>query len=128
MSNINLSPSEDGPEVSFNKESKTFRISGNSYPENCEKIYEPIKRFIEHYGEQGYKELNLEFHFNLINSTSTVYVAQIIVGVATLVKNGIKISVKWYYDQYDEELLDLGEKLASISNIPFEYIAVEDED
>ena len=128
MSNINISPSEDGPEVKFDKDSKTFKIVGNSYPENCEKIYEPVKRFIEHYGEQGYKTLNLEFHFNLINSTSTVYVAQIIVGAATLTDKGVKVSVKWYYDKYDEELLDLGEKLSTISKIPFEYIPVEDED
>ncbi len=128
MSGINQSPSEDGPEVNFNKETLTFKISGNSYPENCEKIYEPIKKFIEHYSESGNKTLNLDFHFNLINSTSTVYVAQIIVRVAELAKKGLDVSVKWYYDQYDEELLDLGEKLSSISSLVFEYIPIVEED
>lgn len=127
MENINRSPSEDGPEIEFNKESKLFKITGNSYPENCEKIFEPVKKFLDNYSIEENKELNLYFHFNLINSTSTVYVAQIVVKVAELVKKGLKVSVKWCYDQYDEELLDLGEKMASISKLPIEYIPVIDE-
>ena len=127
MENINRSPSEDGPEIEFNNEKKLFKITGNSYPENCEKIFEPVKNFLNNYNIEDNKELNFHFHFNLINSTSTVYVAQIVVKVAELVKKGLKVSIKWYYDQYDEELLDLGEKMASISKLPIEYIPVLDE-
>lgn len=127
MENVNRSPSEDGPEVEFNNENKLFKITGNSYPENCEKIFEPIKNFLNQYDIEEHKELNLYFHFNLINSTSTVYVAQIVVQVASLVEKGLKVSVKWCYDQYDEELLDLGEKMASISKLPFEFIPIMDE-
>ena len=128
MGEMYRSPSEDGPEVSFDKENKIFTLSGNSYPENCEKIYEPIKAFIENYNIQENKKLSLHFHFNLINSTSTVYVAQLIVRVAELVKKGLDVTIKWYYDVYDEELLDLGEKLAMISKLPIEYIPVKEEE
>jgi SiaC family regulatory phosphoprotein len=128
MGNIYQSPSEDGPEINFNEEDKTFKITGNSYPENCEKIYEPILHFIDNYKIEEHKVLNFHFHFNLINSTSTVYVAQMVVKIAGLVKNGLTVSIKWYYDKFDEELLDLGEKLATISKLPIEFIAVDDED
>jgi len=124
---MHRSPTEDGPEINFNEENKTLKIIGNSYPENCEIIYEPILNFIKNYGVEENKVLNFHFHFNLINSTSTVYVAQIVVKIAELVNKGLTVSIKWYYDKFDEELLDLGEKLASISNIPIEYIAVDDE-
>ena len=126
MKNIGVSPSEDGPEISFDEENRIFKISGNSYPENCEKIYEPIKQFLEDYKIEENGKLNFDFHFNLINSTSTVYLAQIIMKIAGLSKEGLSVLVKWYYDRYDEELLELGEKLASISNLPFMYIPVED--
>lgn len=128
MRDIYQSPTEDGPEVNFNKEDKTFRITGNSYPENCEKIYEPILDFIDNYKVEENKELNFEFHYNLINSTSTVYVAQMVVKIAALVEKGLVVSAKWYYDEFDEELLDLGEKLASISKLPIEFIAIKDEE
>jgi len=128
MRNIYQSPSEDGPEINFNEENKTFKITGNSYPENCEKIYEPILHFIENYKVEENKTLNFYFHFNLINSTSTVYVAQMVIKIAELVEKGLTVSLKWHYDKFDEELLDLGEKLASISKLPIEFIAVDDED
>ena len=124
MENINRSPSEDGPAIDFNNQSKLFKITGNSYPENCEKIFEPVKIFLDNYNIEENKELNIYFHFNLINSTSTVYVAQMVVKVADLVKKGLKVSVRWCYDQYDEELLDLGEKMASISKLPIEFIPI----
>jgi len=126
MKNINVSPSEDGPEVNYDEENKVFKISGNSYPENCEKIYEPIKQFLEDYSISDNKKLDFDFHFNLINSTSTVYLAQIIMKIAELSEKGLIVSVKWNYDCFDEELLELGEKLSNISKLSFEFVPVKD--
>jgi hypothetical protein len=127
MENINSIETEDCPEINFDKTSKIFRISGNSYPENCEPIYEPIKIFIDNYNIEENKMLNFHFHFNLINSTSIVYIAQIIMKVAELHQKGLSVIIKWVYDLNDEELLDLGEKLSSISKLPFEYVGLEEE-
>ncbi len=127
MENINRIEAADCPKINFDKKNKIFRITGNSYPENCETIYEPIKQFIENYNIDENKMLNLEFQFNLINSTSIVYIAQIIMKIAELAQKGLQVSIKWVYDLNDEELLDLGKKLSSISNLPFEYVGIEEE-
>ena len=126
MENINRMESADCPEINFDNENKILKISGNSYPENCETIYEPIKLFIDNYSVEEQQKLNLEFNFNLVNSTSIVYIAQIIMKVAELQKIGLKVSIKWSYNVNDEELLDLGEKLSSISHLPFQYVGIED--
>ena len=127
MENINRIEAADCPEINFDKNSKIFRIFGNSYPENCEMIYEPIKDFIKNYNINENKILKLEFQFNLINSTSIVYIAQIIMKVAELAQKGLQVTIKWFYDINDEELLDLGNKLSSISNLPFEYVKLDEE-
>lgn len=126
MENINFKQTEDTPEVIFDKDNKIFKISGNSYPENCQKVYEPIKLFLEEYNLVKGEKLNFEFKFNLINSTSTVYLAQIIMKISKLSEKGLNISVSWHYDEDDEELLELGEKLCSISNLDFTYTPIED--
>jgi len=123
---MNRSETEDSPEVNFNWEDKSLTIKGNSYPENCSKIYEPIIGFIENYNVEENKEINIVLFYNLINSTSTVYIAQIIVRVAELKKEGLKVSIKWCYDEYDEELLELGQKLSSISGLEIEYVSIKD--
>lgn len=72
MDNHYNAPSQDTPIASFNNETCTYEIKGNSYLENCATFYEPIKQFIDNYPNSDKKELNLIFFFNLINSTSTV--------------------------------------------------------
>ena len=126
MKNINQTQQQDTPEVIFDNEKKILKISGNSYPENCEIIYEPINIFLNEYNLNKNHKLNFEFRLNLINSTSTVYLAQIIMKIAQLNSEGLIVTILWYYDEFDEELLDLGEKLSSISNLPFTFTPVRD--
>jgi hypothetical protein len=126
MNNINQIQQQDSPEVIFDNKKKILKISGNSYPENCEIIYEPINVFLDEYTINKSDKLNFEFRFNLINSTSTVYLAQIIMKIAQLHTDGLIVSILWYYDEFDEELLDLGEKLSSISNLLFTFKPIKD--
>jgi len=126
MEKIDHTATKDSPEIIFEIESNTIQILGNSFPENCDEIYEPVKRFLEQYDTNNTKVLNFSLHFNLINSTSTVYMAQIICKVADLSKQGVPVNIKWHYYEYDEEMMDLGEKLSSISDLPIEYVAVQD--
>jgi len=128
MENINHTATKDSPEIIFDNTTKTLQILGNSFPEDCEKIYSPIKLFLDKYDIKKNKLLNFDFHFNLINSTSTVYLAQIISKSAGLNKQGLPVNIKWRYYEYDEEMLDLGEKLSSISNLPIEYISIKEDD
>jgi hypothetical protein len=68
MNNINQIQQQDSPEVIFDNKKKMLKISGNSYPENCEIIYEPINVFLDEYTINKSDKLNFEFRFNLINS------------------------------------------------------------
>lgn len=118
---INRQATNDSPEVSFNIETKVFQIKGNSYPENCGSLYEPIKTFIENYDITELGSLDFYCHFNLLNSTSSVHLAQIVMLLADKKAKGLNCNIVWTYDEHDEEMLDLGEKLASISKMDIEF-------
>jgi hypothetical protein len=112
---------EDTPEIVFDLKTNTLSFIGNSYPENCELVYLPVLDFLNSYDFQQKKHLNLDFHFNLINSTSVVYVAQIFSKLQIYQKESNQIKVKWSYDEFDEELMELGERFSSICKLPFTY-------
>ena len=38
-------------------------------------------------------------------------------------KVGKQVKVVWYYDENDEDIMEAGEDLAELMNIPFELIA-----
>ncbi len=121
---IERTATDDKPEIRFNESSNTLTIVGNSYPENCSVIYEPIKKFIENLDLQ--KKLTVSFYFNLLNSTSSVYVAQVVILIAEKSQDGLATEIDWKYDEHDEEMLDLGQKLASISKLDINFISVKD--
>lgn len=116
----------DTPKAVFDKSTYTYSIVGNSYMENCIDFYKPIKEFVENYESNGYNELNLLFHYNLLNSSSSVYLAQIILNAAKLVNKDINVNIEWMYDINDEELFELGQKLENLSKLPFKYTSVKD--
>lgn len=118
---INREATNDSPEVNFNLETKVLLIKGNSYPENCAGLYTPIKAFIENYDIGELSKLDFHCHFNLLNSTSSVHLAQIIMLLADKKSNGLKCNIVWTYDEHDEEMLELGEKLSSISKMDIEF-------
>lgn len=118
---INVEATNDKPAINYNTKTHVLFIGGNSYPENCSAVYDPIKSFIENYNIAEKKDLTLHCHFNLLNSTSSVHVAQIIMLIAEKIEKGLEANIIWTYDEHDEEMFDLGEKLASISKIDIEF-------
>jgi hypothetical protein len=41
-------------------------------------------------------------------------------------KNGNKITINWYYEQDDEDMLEAGEDYQAIISVPFKMIQVEE--
>ena len=125
---INKEATNDRPAINFNSKTHVLYIAGNSYPENCSSVYDPIKSFIENYNIAEQKDITLHCHFNLLNSTSSVHVAQLIMLIAEKKEKGLEANIIWTYDEHDEEMLDLGEKLASISKMDIEFrVEIENE-
>tara|TARA_R110001592_G_scaffold188619_1_gene433997 strand:+ start:196 stop:576 length:381 start_codon:yes stop_codon:yes gene_type:complete len=115
---------DDTPDIVFDLKTFTLSVIGNSYPENCELVYLPVIDFLDAYDFKNNKRLNLEFHFDLINSTSVVYIAQLFSKISAISNQDILIKVKWSFDEFDEELKELGERFSSISKIPFQYNSI----
>ena len=115
----------DTPNVEFLEEGKIIVISGNSYPEDCESIYLPILQFVTNYKGDV---LKIACYFNLIGSSSVVYMSKIIAQLAQLKNNGVNVLVDWKYDELDEELCELGEKFEIIHKVPFNFVPIDNED
>ena len=107
---------DDTPEIIFDPLTTTLSFKGNSYPENCELVYLPVIEFLNNFDVEKHKVINLNFHFNLINSTSVVYVAQMFSRLASLSTKDLTINVTWCFDEFDEELKELGERYNSLAS------------
>jgi len=97
------------PAVTFIANTGTFNIEGKSIPERTEEFYEPILSWIDEYFQDPPEETTLDLKLEYCNSASTRYVLDILERFEVQHKKGVKVTVNWYYEEDDEDMLDLGE-------------------
>jgi len=131
MEKINIKETEYSPKVIFDPTENKFELSGISRPEDVVEFFESVSFKIDDYiiyvlkNIDDYKGMTIELKFDLkyINSASSKYVLQIIDNFKKLYFKGIKLNILWYYDNYDDQILEDGEDLADVIQLPFNFIA-----
>lgn len=122
MNRLYINQAAETPEVLFEPEQGTLRFKGNSHPEDARAFYDPIRNIIATYLEtKNERELRVDFYFRYINSASTKFVREIILTINKyFVEGKHKISMSWFYDDDDIDMLEQGEDLFEDVNFPFE--------
>lgn len=132
MKALDIPSTSNSPKVLFNPGESRFEISGESRPENVSVFYKPILDWMKDL------ELNLrekanpgktpfEFHFNFeyFNSTSAKYILDFCKKIGILDAQGYKSVVRWYFEEDDEDMLEVGKEMSRMAKIPFEYVEIK---
>jgi hypothetical protein len=123
MEIIKIEKTNNTPSV-YIDESKNFcRIEGSSYPEDAFEIYQYVLDWLSRMSNRFNSELVIEFDYDFLNSISHKKVWQILHELKQFYKNGKPVKVVWFYDDSDDDIMEAGEDLAELMNIPFELIA-----
>ncbi|NSW45940.1 MAG: DUF1987 domain-containing protein [Bacteroidales bacterium] len=117
----------DSPAVNLDKEKQIFEIKGKSLPENVNVFYQPIIDWFTEYFKNPNEETILHFKLDYLNTASSKALLSLFLVVEEAIKNGRKAIVKWYYEEDDEDMKDIGEEYADIIQIPFEIIQIDNE-
>ena len=122
MNRLYINQATETPEVLFEPNQGTLRFKGNSHPEDARAFYDPITNIISTYFEtQNDRELRVDFYFRYINSASSKFVREIILTINKYFMDGNhKVSMSWYYDDDDIDMLEQGEDLFENFEFPFE--------
>ncbi len=122
MENIYIKKTKKTPLVNLNIEENIFQIKGPSFSEDVIEILNPILDWIDSEIPKLDKELICEFYFTVLNSSSHKKIFQILLKLNSLLDNGKDIKINWYYDEDDEDIMEMGEDLTELINIPFTLI------
>jgi len=117
----------DSPAVNLDKEKQLFEIKGKSLPENVNIFYQPIIDWFTEYFKNPNEETVLHFKLDYLNTASSKALLSLFLVVEEAIKNGKKAQVKWYYEEDDEDMKDIGEEYANIIQVPFEIIQIDNE-
>ena len=107
------------PGITYYPDSDKLEIVGRSIPENPELIFRRLDEWITvHFGTNT--SLNVAIQLEYINSGSSKYLYEILKRLTGFIKSGMKVEIKWLYEEDDEAMLELGEHYRDNAGIPLE--------
>ena len=122
MDTIRIEKTNNTPSVYIDEDNMLCRIEGSSYPEDAHEIYQHVLDWLERVQHKTGSQLVVEFDYDFLNSISHKKVWQILQGLKQFHNNGNEVKVKWYFEENDEDIMEAGEDLSELMNIPFEII------
>lgn len=123
MDDLKLEGSAKTPVVDLNSNGELL-LKGRSIPENSIEFYKPIVEWIDAYGQSVNSTTVLSVQLEYFNTSSSKCILDVFKKLESLA--GTEVSVKWYYEEDDEDMLEAGEDYEAIIDLPFEMIEVEE--
>jgi len=120
MEDLNLSATEESPEITTNSVDGRIEIKGKSLMEDASSYYEPVKEWIRSYISGGNKPTTFAFKFDYFNSSSTKQILQLIMLFKQLEATE-QLTIDWYYNEEDEMILERGEEVQLMLDLPFNF-------
>ena len=123
MQDLKQEGSAKTPLVEFNTNGELL-LKGRSIPENSIEFYKPLLEWIESYSESPNSLTVLNVQLEYFNTSSSKCILDVFKKLESV--SGSEVSVKWYYEEDDEDMLEAGEDYEAIIDLPFEMIEVEE--
>jgi hypothetical protein len=126
MENINIEGTPKTPTVEFNSETGVLLIKGRSIPENSIDFYKPLFDWIDAYTTQAKDNSELHMQLEYFNTSSSKCILDIFKKLENIKNSGKNVTVKWHYEEDDEDMLEAGEDYDAIIDIDFKMIKVDE--
>ncbi len=110
----------DTPYVNLDPDTGICEIKGKSYPENVTSFYNRIIDWFEEYTFLGEKDIVLNMNLTYFNSSSQKIYTEIFSKLMDATT--FKVTINWYYDEEDDEILENGKIYESLTGLHFEFI------
>jgi hypothetical protein len=122
MENIKLEGTGRTPEISFNSQTGNLVISGRSIPENSIAFYQPLFDWLDEYIKKPSLDTIFEFNLEYFNTSSSKCILDMLRKLELLSERQHNTSVKWYFDEGDEDMEESGNDFKSLINLDIELV------
>jgi hypothetical protein len=111
------------PHISLDEKTTTIVIKGRSTSSSAEKVFEGVIEQMKEFLIKNFKDLTLEIDLEFFNTPTSKKLLDLFRLIKNISKtNGHKMTVKWYFEKGDDDMLDSGEDYESILEVPFKFI------
>lgn len=122
MDTLVLKGTEDTPSITLDHVNCIYEFSGRSLPEDVTVFYKPVMDWFQEYASTPSGNLCISFKLEYFNTASSKIILDILMKLEKLKESGSDISVKWFYDPNDEDMLEAGEEYKDLVELDFEIL------
>lgn len=122
MENINIEGTAKTPTVIFEPANGLLEIKGRSIPENSTEFFRPLVDALKSFSTNSNGVITVNFKLEYFNTSSSKCILDILKILESIKKTGKTVSLNWYYEEDDEDMLESGENYQEIVNIPFNML------
>jgi UDP-glucose 4-epimerase len=109
---VHIPATKETPEVVVDPSKMSFRLSGESYPENAMAFYAPVRNQLEALLSRPAANDGIEAHFNLRYFNSSSKLIRGLIGMLhRRAAEGARIVAHWYHDPDDDMMAEFGADL-----------------
>ncbi|MBN2347425.1 MAG: DUF1987 domain-containing protein [Bacteroidales bacterium] len=124
MDDLLIESTKKTPEVFFSTDGR-IKISGRSIPEDATKFYDDLYEWVYHYCLNPSDTTTVDIELEYFNSGSSKAILHILRALVDVSKKGHKITINWYYEEGDDDIMERGEYYESILETKFNFIETE---
>lgn len=122
---VHILPTNKTPEVHLNPKG-SIKITGRAIDESRNKFSDDIISWLDEYMVNPANLTEVVIALEYLNSYNSIIMANILRQVAQVTAKAKKLSIKWYIDEDDDDLLERGRYISQTFNIPIDFIMTED--
>jgi hypothetical protein len=112
----------NSPEVEFTTNTGELCMEGRSIPEDPGAFFERLIEWINGYFLNPVDKTEMRIKLEYINSGSSKYMLELLRILKINHDSGKDVKIKWYFEEGDESIEELGLHYEQTIQIPFEHI------
>ena len=123
MDTLSIEGTPKTPTIRFDGKGMV-EIKGRSIPENSIEFYKPLVEWLEAYAKEAKTQTQVNIQLEYFNTSSSKCILDVFKKLEAIHKANQGVTINWYYDEDDEDMLEAGQDYESIIRIPFKMIEV----
>jgi hypothetical protein len=123
MLDLHIEKSPNTPKIDFVSEEGIMSLEGRSIPENPADFYQPLFKWLQDYFKNPKSETQVVIKLEYINSGSSKSMLDFLRQLKEQHIKGNKCVIKWYYEEDDESVQELGRHYQHTLKLPFEFLS-----
>jgi hypothetical protein len=122
---LHILQTHNTPEVILSPEG-VIKIKGRVLMVNNTEIPEQMMNGFEAYFSNPPETTDVIIAIEYLNSFSTTILVSILKKLSQVILQPKKLAIRWFYEEDDEDMLELGKSISEVYNIPIEFVMAND--